>query len=59
MSEQEYSNTWKESKECKQTAALLEKAQQAEPSKIMGVFLSVYTIQPDRTVKHESVSWYC
>lgn len=58
MSEQEFNNTWKESKEYKQTAALLEKAQQAEPSKIMGVYLSVYTIQPDRTVKHESVSWY-
>ena len=46
MSEQEFNNTWKESKEYKQTAALLEKAQQAEPSKIMGVYLSVYTIQP-------------
>ncbi len=58
MSGQEFSNTWKESKEYKQTAALLEKAQQTEPSKIMGVFLTVYTIQPDRKVKSESVSWY-
>ena len=58
MSGQKFSNTWKESKEYKQTAALLEKAQQTEPSKIMGVFLTVYTIQPDRKVKSERVSWY-
>lgn len=57
MSEQKFIETWHESAEYDATAALLEKAQQAEPEKIVSVSLCVHTVNPDGTTKGEHVTW--
>ena len=57
MSEWKFIETWHESAEYDATAALLEKAQQTDPEKIVSVSLCVHTVKPDGTTKEDHVTW--